>query len=185
MPARMSGLPIAGVLLIAGGVSACVRGDEPDGAMPPPPKDTNRDDTASLPAVTLVRAFGRLEFRRPIQITHAGDDRLFVVEQRGRIRVFDNRPDIGTAGVFLDITAKVRRSHNEEGLLAVAFHPRYADNGFLYVYYSASGPRRGVLCRFTVSTQDPNRADPDSELSILEVEQPYGNHNGPEGVTAA
>ncbi len=179
MPTKMSGVPIAGVLLVAGGVSACVRGDEPDVAMPPPPRDTNRDDAASdLPAVTLVRAFRRLEFRRPIQITHAGDDRLFVVEQRGRIRVFENRPDTRTAGVFLDIKAKVSRRDNEEGLLAVAFHRRYADNGFLYVYYSASKPRRGVLSRFTVSTDDPNRADPASEHLILEVEQPYGNHNG-------
>ena len=113
-----------------------------------------------------------------MQITHAGDDRLFVVEQHGRIRVFENRPDVETAGVFLDIRPKVSRKHNEEGLLTLAFHPRYATNGYFYVYYSATDPRRGVLSRFSVSGDDPDRADPESEMVILEVEQPWGNHNG-------
>ena len=63
-------------------------------------------------------------------------------------------------------------------MLTLAFHPRYATNGFFYVYYSATKPRRGVLSRFTVSGDGPNRADPDSEVVILEVDQPWGNHNG-------
>ncbi len=137
-----------------------------------------QDGETTLPSVQLKRAFGRLEFHRPVQVTHAGDNRLFVVEQNGRIRVFENSPDHGTPDVFLDIRPKVRRKHNEEGLLSLAFHPLYATNGFLYVYYSASGPRRGILSRFTVSADDPNRAEPGSEKVILEVDQPYGNHNG-------
>ena len=86
--------------------------------------------------------------------------------------------DHGKPGVFLDIRSKVRRKDNEEGLLSLAFHPRYPVNGFFYVYYSASNPRRGILSRFKVSADDPNRAEPDSEKVILEVDQPYGNHNG-------
>jgi len=113
-----------------------------------------------------------------VQVTHAGDNRLFVVEQNGRIRVFENSPDHGTPDVFLDIRPAVRRKNNEEGLLSLAFHPLYATNGFFYVYYSASDPRRGVLSRFQVSADDPNRAEPGSEKVILEVDQPYGNHNG-------
>ncbi len=138
---------------------------------------TDAQDT-TLPSVQLRRAFGRLEFHRPVQVTHAGDDRLFVVEQNGRIRVFENSPDHGTPDIFLDIRSAVRRKHNEEGLLSLAFHPRYSTNGFLYVYYSASGPRRGILSRFSVSADDPNRAESGSEKVILEVDQPYGNHNG-------
>ncbi|MCZ6494283.1 MAG: PQQ-dependent sugar dehydrogenase [Planctomycetota bacterium] len=113
-------------------------------------------------------------------LTHAGDgsNRLFVVEQAGRIRAFENGPDVKAAKVFLDIRPQVRRRHNEEGLLALAFHPQYRKNGHLYVYYSASRPRRGVLSRFTVSADDPDQADPASEQVILEVEQPWGNHNG-------
>ena len=132
----------------------------------------------ALPDLHLKREFGRLSFHRPVQLVHAGDDRLFVVEQNGRVRVFENRPDVGTAGVFLDIRSKVSRKDNEEGLLTLAFHPRYATNGYFYVYYSATDPRRGVLSRFSVSGDDPDRADPDSEMVILEVEQPWGNHNG-------
>ena len=137
-----------------------------------------QDGETTLPSVQLRRAFGQLEFHRPVQVTHAADNRLFVVEQNGRIRVFENSPDHGTPDVFLDIRTKVRRKHNEEGLLSLAFHPLYPTNGFLYVYYSASDPRRGILSRFTVSAGDPNRAEPDSEKVILEVDQPYGNHNG-------
>ena len=134
----------------------------------------------SLPTVGLSRAFPRLTFTRPVYLTHAGDstNRLFVIDQRGRILVFENRSDVAQAKEFLDIRANVNSRNNEEGLLALAFHPRYADNGQFYVYYTASDPRRGVLSRFTVSADDPDLADPSSEQVILEVEQPYGNHNG-------
>ena len=136
-----------------------------------------------LPAVRMVNAFQFLRFNRPVFLTHAGDGsgRLFVVEQAGRIHVFDNQPEVGRTATFLDIRTKVRsfvRFHDEEGLLALAFHPEYSRNGYFYIYYSASRPRRGVLSRFRVSARDPDRADPDSERVILEIPQPYGNHNG-------
>ena len=134
----------------------------------------------NLPTVTLIRAFHKLVFKRPIGLMNADDgtNRLFVLEQRGRIMVFENRSDVEKAEVFLDIKGKVYMRHNEEGLLALAFHPDYETNGFLYVYYSANEPRRGVLSRFTVAPDDPDRVDVESEKIILEVEQPYGNHNG-------
>ena len=133
-----------------------------------------------LPKVILVRAFPLLTFKRPVGLTHAGDgsDRLFVIEQRGRVRVFENRSDSDDAGVFIDIRPQVSMKHNEEGLLALAFHPDYENNGYCFLYYSAAEPRRGVLSRFSVSDDDPNQVDPDSEMIILEVEQPYGNQNG-------
>ena len=167
---------------IAFAVSGCLTGaaacGEPAGSNQPPASRSEDAGAATLPAVTVSRAFPRLAFNRPVFLTHAHDDRLFVLEQRGRIRVFPNDPDIDTAAVFLDIRERVYMGHNEEGLLALDFHPDYTDNGFFYVYYSASHPRRGVLSRFSVDPADPNRADPDSEQVILKVEQPWGNHNG-------
>ena len=133
-----------------------------------------------LPSVRLSRSFPKLAFTRPLFITHAGDDsnRLFVVEQRGRILVFNNKSDVESSEEFLNIRSKVRMRHNEEGLLSLAFHPNYKENGEFFVYYTASGPRRSVLSRFKVSTDDVNRADHSSEEIILEANQPYGNHNG-------
>lgn len=178
MAARISVMSLAWAFLLVGaaGLEAC--GDASEAAIPPPRASGRNEAHPWLPSVELQRAFGRLTFRRPVLVTNCGDDRLFVLEQGGRIRVFENRPDVEVAGVFLDITPKVRMRHNEEGLLALAFDPDYASNGHFYVYYSASDPRRGVLSRFTRDPADPDRADPASELVILEVEQPYGNHNG-------
>ena len=128
----------------------------------------------------LEFAFPNLSFTRPVDLQHAGDDsnRLFVVEQQGMIRTFINAPETTTASVFLDIRERVRDNGNEEGLLGLAFHPDYANNGYFYVNYTASSPRRTVIARFEASENDPNIADPGSELVILEIEQPYGNHNG-------
>jgi glucose/arabinose dehydrogenase len=142
---------------------------------------TTAESPPELPEIYLTRAFRSLSFERPVFLTHAGDgtNRLFVLEQSGRIRIFDGGDDdVERAGVFLDIRGKVRRRHNEEGLLSLAFHPDYESNGRFFVYYSASDPRRGVLSQFSVSADDPDLADPNSEKVILEVEQPYGNHNG-------
>ena len=171
----------AAILGLAGLFAACAEANEP---APAPAAAVAHDDRGSgqreLPEVDLVRAFRKLTFRRPLFLTHAGDasGRLFVGEQRGVIRVFANRPDVQLAGVFLDIQSKVRMAHNEEGLLSLAFHPQYARNGSFFIYYSASDPRRGVLSRFSVRSDDPEVADPASERVILEVEQPWGNHNG-------
>ena len=128
-------------------------------------------------ALTPVRAFPNLGFSRPVKITHAGDgtDRLFVVEQEGRIRVFDNDPGATSSTLFLDITDRVSRASNEEGLLGLAFDPRFSVNGHFYVYYSAAGPRRSVIARFTATGND---ADESSEFILRTIAQPFGNHNG-------
>lgn len=129
--------------------------------------------------VRVVPAFPNLGFRSPVDIQHAGDgsNRLFVVEQNGRIMVFANTPSATTVDTFLNIDPRVN-TQGEEGLLGLAFHPDYERNGYFYVYYSAAGPRRSVIARYSVDPADPNRADPDSEQVILEVDQPYANHNG-------
>ena len=116
-----------------------------------------------------------------MDLQHAGDgtNRLFVLEQHeALVRVFNNEPGVESAGTFLDLSDRVRIEGGEEGLLGLAFHPNYASNGYVYVYYSASSPRRSVIERFTVSAEDPNMADIESGLVILEISQPYSNHNG-------
>jgi uncharacterized repeat protein (TIGR03806 family) len=129
--------------------------------------------------MTTERVFPALSFSAPSQLAHTpdGSDRLFVVEQNGRILVFPNRADAAQAGTFLDIRSKVKCC-GEEGLLSVAFHPRYAQNRVFYVYYSAPSPRRSVIARYEARADDPSAADPQSERVILEVPQPYANHNG-------
>ena len=77
----------------------------------------------------------------------------------------------------------MRSQHSEEGSLGLAFSPDFAENGYFFVYYTADGPTedgptRSVLSRFSASTPDSNVAEQDSELVILEQEQPFGNHNG-------
>ena len=125
-------------------------------------------------------AFANLEFTRPVDLQHAGDgsDRLFVVEQAGVIQVFANDPSVAAASVFLDIEDRVDDREKEEGFLGLAFHPGFANNGFFYIDYTASNPSRTVIARYRVDPNDPNRADHDSEVIVLETGQPAGNHNG-------
>ena len=102
-----------------------------------------------------------------------GDDRLFIVEQPGRIRIVRDGELLATP--FLDLTARVR-SGGERGLLGLAFHPEYASNGAFYVNYTDSdGDTR--IERFTVSSQ-PDVADAGSASPVLAVGQPFSNHNG-------
>ncbi len=109
----------------------------------------------------------------PVAITHAGDSRIFVTEQAGRIVIIDGGTELATP--FLDITARVSTS-SERGLFSVAFHPDYASNGFFYVDYTDNSGDT-VISRFSV-TGDPNVADPASEAVLLNIPQPFANHNG-------
>ncbi len=116
----------------------------------------------------------------PVAVRHAGDGsgRLFIVEQAGVIRIWDGAILLPTP--FLDITALVDSSGFEQGLLGLAFHPDYAVNGFFYVNYTrdpGAGLDRTVVARYQVSA-DPNVADPASAVTLLEIEQDFGNHNG-------
>lgn len=111
---------------------------------------------------------------QPVAIAHAGDHRLFITEQPGRIVIHDGTRVLPTP--FLDIRSLVLAG-GERGLLGLAFHPRYRENGFFFVNYT---DRRGdtVVARYSVSAADPNIADPGTALVILLIQQPFGNHNG-------
>ena len=128
----------------------------------------------------LEPAFPNLSFERMVAMAFPpdGTNRIFLALQPGRVMVFPNDQTATSAGRFLDIRDRVSDVGNEEGLLGLAFDPDYRSNGHFYVYYSAAGPRRSVVSRFAVSGDDPDAADPDSELVVLEVPQPFSNHNG-------
>ena len=124
------------------------------------------------PVVTLESVANGLP--NLVSITHAGDSRLFITLQRGQIMIHDGTRVLPEP--FLDIRGLVT-SNDERGLLSVAFHPFYAQNGLFYVNYTnLSG--NTVVARYSVSPLDPNRANPSSAVPILTIAQPFANHNG-------
>ena len=118
---------------------------------------------------------------RPLYVTHAGDgsNRLFVLEQVGKIRVIANGEK--TAQPFLDIssliTSSAARQYSEQGLLGLAFHPDYQTNGWFYINYTDIAGST-VVSRYQVSPGNPDIADAGSGQIIFRISQPYGNHNG-------
>ena len=121
-------------------------------------------------------------FDIPLGLFHAGDGsgRLFVAEQGGKILIVrdgEMLPD-----PFLDISDLLPPGvpsgiYTEQGLLGVAFHPDYEQNGLFFVSYSNT-QGDSVLARYSVSADDPNRADPSSAVILLTVDQPFEDHNG-------
>ena len=136
---------------------------------------------------SLVNAFGNLTFTDPVAIrTPPGEtNRVFVVEQRGRIAVITNLA-APTRTVFLDLTNRVSGGvpNDERGLLGLAFHPGYATNGYFFVYYStvastgAGSGQHQRLSRFQVLTDNPDAANPDSERPVLTMLDESSDHNG-------
>jgi len=129
--------------------------------------------TSDWPQLRFIRALSGLTL--PVQVTNAGDasGRLFIVEQRGRIRIA--KGDSLLAQPFLDIQSRVSCC-DERGLLSVAFPPGYAGKRHFYVNYTNSAGNT-VIARYQV-TSNPDVADPDSETRLLTITQPYPNHNG-------
>ena len=123
---------------------------------------------------------------RPLLFMGAGDgtNRIFVGTEYGTIHVWPNDPNASEMKTFLDIRDRVQYDdkQNEEGLLGLAFHPKFKDNGEFFVYYTAKptkeNPHLSVISRFRVSKDDPNVADPKSEEVIMTIKQPFWNHNG-------
>lgn len=119
------------------------------------------------------------DLEQPLYLLPSPDDtgRLFVLEQPGRIRVLDRDSHLLDTP-FLDLTNKTGVTANERGLLGLAFHPNFAENGYFYINYTRLDSGDTVVSRYQIMPDDPNRADPDSEKIIIEIKQPYGNHNG-------
>jgi glucose/arabinose dehydrogenase len=130
--------------------------------------------TTSPPAVKLQKIPGTYDYPVYVAAPPGDTHRLFIVEKTGGIRILLNGTVL--AKPFLDLSAQVS-GQTEQGLLSMAFDPRYATNGRFYVdYTNLAGDTRVV--RFTVSASDPNVADPASAKVLLAVHQPYSNHNG-------
>jgi len=125
-------------------------------------------------------AFPNLSSDQPVGLYSAGDgsNRIFVLERKGVIRVFDNAETVTTSTVFLNITKRVISTGTEEGLLGLAFHPEFSSNGYFYLDYTTDNPLRTVVARFSVPQSSPDNADENSEQILLEVLQPFSNHNG-------
>ena len=128
----------------------------------------------------VTRAFSNLSFDALTNLVQVDDgkDRIFVTEQVGLIHVFPNDNEIVSADVFLDIRDRVSTSGNEEGLLGLAFHPEYRETGYFFVYYSSSSPRRSIVSRFYSDPRHQDRVNPRTEFVIMEIGQPFSNHNG-------
>lgn len=167
---------------------------------------TMGDGDSALPISLEVVAEG---LTAPVYLTHAGDGsgRLFIVDQSGQIRIVDANGSL-LAEPFLDLTAKivvVNPGFDERGVLGLAFHPDYAINGRFFVRYSAprdgspgepcsdpeafvSGCHNAVLAEYAVSADNADRADPESEVILFDIDQPQFNHNsghvafGPDGL---
>ncbi len=137
------------------------------------PCDENHED---IPAIALEEVVSGLSL--PVHITHANDasGRLYVVEQRGVIKIISQGRQT-LSDPFLDIRNRVA-SGGEKGLLSLAFHPDYRKNGFFFVNYTQkiAGKLNTVISRFSRNTKD--RADINSEVILLRISQPYDNHNG-------
>ncbi len=138
---------------------------------------------ATLPQLATRVAFPNLRFDRPVALAYPNDgsNRLFVVEQhQARIWSFPNERETRDPQLFLELPDPIHRG-NEEGLLGLAFHPRFQQTHQFFVYYSADdqGRRFSVVSRFLASDVDPRRADPASEQHIwVSAEDPFENHNG-------
>ena len=138
--------------------------------------------------VTYDDYFPNLTFQYPVEIQNASDgsNRLFVVEQQGVIKVFENNSNTRNAEVFLDVTDIVSFSSGQEiGLLGLAFHPNYKSNGTFFIYHTkrSSVANVGVeivLAKYTVDQANRNRANKNSRVEIFSFDknQSTSNHNG-------
>ena len=117
--------------------------------------------------ITYAPAFPNINFEYPLEIEtpNDGTDRLFIVEQKGKIKVLPNNPTVNPVDVntFLDIRGEVGgpvkyEVGQEMGLLSIAFHPNYSSNGYFYALYTADSPISGIRVRVVLSrfSVDPN-----------------------------
>ena len=113
-------------------------------------------------------------FAEPVFVTNAGDERLFVVEQGGLIKIL--MPD-ASVSTFLDVSGVILHD-TERGLFSLAFSPRFKHNGLFYVDYTRAADGASTVAEYRVSSADPNVADPNSARVVIVVSQPNRFHNG-------
>jgi uncharacterized repeat protein (TIGR03806 family) len=182
-------------LLIVVALAGCGSGSSGGGSTTPPPPpppglglDARPNNTSCLapdrtppPAASIrvTRVFPALGFTSPVLAAQAPGDasRWFVVEQAGRVRVFDNVATVAASSDFVDITSRVQAG-GERGLLGMAFDPQFEQNGRVFLHYTRNaGQLQSVLAAYT-SPDGGATLDPASERILLTVDQPFDNHNG-------
>ena len=128
---------------------------------------------SSFSQSVLLESFGP-SFNSPVEIKNARDERLFVVEKSGKIKILNQNGSVNSTP-FLDIEDRVSTNANERGLLGLAFHPNYPENPFFFVNYTNNSGAT-TISKFSVSANQDIAND--SETILLEINQPYANHNG-------
>jgi glucose/arabinose dehydrogenase len=132
------------------------------------------------PPVKLQHVFKNLSLDVIVYMTQAPDDDRYwyVVEKSGRVLRIENNPDATDAKVFIDISDRVDAGPSEAGLLGMAFHPQFRTNGYVYLSYTGNeAGLKSYISRF--KSLDSNESlDTATEKRLLEVAQPYSNHNG-------
>jgi len=147
---------------------------------------------APAQAYDLKPVYENLKLERPVSlvIPPDGSSRQFLVQQRGKILILPKDEAGSEAKTFLDFTDRKMEAKDgqfEEGLLGLAFHPQFKENRKFYVYYSQQDMKRSVISEIQVTAEDPDKADLSTERILLEIPQPFWNHNsgnllfGPEG----
>lgn len=168
----------AGVPLNNGGAGGIATVEPPIPVVPDPGKDCGAASGGAVPALKVTQVVDG--FTHPIFVAqpHGENERLFVVEKQGTIKILRGSTIADTS--FLDISDQVSERYEEMGLLGLAFHPDYANNGKFYVYYSNvtndTSTRR--LVEYKRSNDNPDVADPASARPLLSFDHPEDNHNG-------
>ena len=182
-------LLLSAALIGCGGGGGSGGGGTPGGNSPPPADPfglTVRpavaslnlpDQSIGLGAFDLVARFPNLAFSSALFLAGVpGENRIAVVQQSGQVLVFTNDPTVNTSTTVLDLSGRVLFA-GEQGLLGWAFDPNFVLNRFVYVHYSMASPLRSVIARFTWDA-GLDQVDLASEKLLLEVAQPFSNHNG-------
>lgn len=145
----------------------------------------------AAPQIKVTETYKNQTIKLPVAlaIPPDGTDRLFLVQQFGKISILPKDRASAEETTFLDLTSRpLIKNQFEEGLLGLAFHPDFAKNRKFYLYYSLQEPKHTVLSEMQVSADNPSQADPATERILLRIPQPYWNHNsgnitfGPDGL---
>ncbi|MFN5468226.1 MAG: PQQ-dependent sugar dehydrogenase [Pirellulaceae bacterium] len=145
-------------------------------------QDATKLETKPL-GLGIQRAYPNLRVDRPVIIDHANDGsgRTFVASQLGEIFILPKNEQAEEATSFIDLSDRVtyKDRENEEGLLGMAFHPKFKENGEFFVYYtSQKQPHLSTVSRFRCKDASHQQGDPASEEVLWTLEQPFWNHNG-------
>jgi len=130
--------------------------------------------------ITLNPLWPDVKFDKPVDLVLSPEEtpREFLVQQRGKIVILPKDRSSNVIKSFLDISDREMEENTfEEGLLGLAFHPEYKTNRRFFIYYTMQEPKRSVISEMTCSENDPDQADLTSEKVLLEIRQPYWNHN--------